>query len=51
MSASLYVSDESKHLGGQIIVQKTDGKVTVSESNISKMRTGKVDTPGCPTTL
>ena len=51
MSASLYVSDESKHLGGQIIVQKTDGKVTVSESNISKMLTGKVDLPSHHTTL
>ena len=45
MSVSLTVSDNSKHLGGQILVQKTDGKVTVSESNISKMLTGKVDIP------
>ena len=51
MSASLYVSDESKHLGGQIIVQKTDGKVTVSESNISKMLTGKVEPVGPKDTL
>ena len=45
MSASLYVSDNSKHLGGEIKVEKTNGKVTVSESNISKMITGKVETP------
>ena len=51
MSVSLTVSDSAKHLGGQILVKKTDGKVTVSESNISKILTGKVDTPVHHTTL
>ena len=51
MSASLYVSDNSKHLGGEIKLQKNDGKVTVSESNISKVITGKVDPVGPRHTL
>ena len=41
MSASLFISDNSKHLGGEIQIKKTSEGVTIRESNISRIISGR----------